>query len=89
MVKIDKNILHKSLMESINNVLIKEGENNGNYYLQNALSNLKELTYSGYIPFDSPSPSSTEMIIKKNVMQAIDLIQRAIVADNQLYGKRV
>ena len=57
-------------------------------YLQEALKSLRELTHSGYIPFSSPSPSSTEMIIKKNVMQAIDLISRAIVADNQLYGKR-
>ena len=79
--------LHNVLMESIDKVLIKE-ENEGMDYLQDALRSLRELTHSGYIPFSSPFPSSTEMIIKKNVMQAIDLISRAIVADNQLYGKR-
>lgn len=79
--------IHNVLMESIDKILIKE-EREGMGYLQDALRSLRELTHSGYIPFSSPSPSSTEMVIKKNVMQAIDLISRAIVADNQLYGKR-
>jgi hypothetical protein len=86
-MNINNKKLHNVLMESIDKVLIKE-ESEGMGYLQEALKSLRELTHSGYIPFSSPSPSSTEMIIKKNVMQAIDLISRAIVADNQLYGKR-
>lgn len=86
-MELNKKQIHNALMESIDKVLIKE-ESEGMGYLQDALRSLRELTHSGYIPFSSPSPSSTEMIIKKNVMQAIDLISRAIVADNQLYGKR-
>lgn len=86
-MELDNKQIHNVLMESIDKILIKE-ESEGMGYLQEALRSLRELTHSGYIPFSSPSPSSTEMIIKKNVMQAIDLISRAIVADNQLYGKR-
>ncbi|MBR6517654.1 MAG: hypothetical protein IKT40_12555 [Bacilli bacterium] len=87
MERINDRMVQKALRESIDKVLVKENNQSHEQPLQDALRILRELTHSDYIPFNSPSPSSTEMVIKKNVMQAIDLISRAIIADRQLYNR--
>lgn len=87
-IKLSEKDLHYIISESVNAVLNENDDKmQANAVMQESLKLLRELTHSGYIPFSSPSPSSTEMIIKKNIMQAIDLISKAIIADRQLYRR--
>lgn len=53
--------------------------------LQDIIDQLMELTTSGYIPFSTPSPSSTEQIVKDNVIEAIHCLKKAKMADMKLY----
>lgn len=83
-IRLTESDLHKIVKESVNRVL-KEGRTR--VELSQIINQLEELTQSGYIPFSSPSPSSTEMIVKKNILQAIDCLRKAAVADDELYGE--
>lgn len=48
---------------------------------------LKEIKTSGYIPYASPAPSSTERTIKSELDKAINDLQWAIHFHEQTYGK--
>ena len=41
---------------------------------------LSDITTSGFIPFSSPAPSSTEMRIKKSILTALSCVRDAIEA---------
>lgn len=81
-VTITEGDLRNIIRESIKNIL---NEGSASSELEQIVGQLYQLTESGYIPFSSPSPSSTEMIVKNNVYQAIECLNKAIAADKQLY----
>lgn len=54
--------------------------------IQQALELLNELTKSGYIPFSSPCPSSTEYQIKTSVLKAIEELKIARSNEISLYN---
>lgn len=84
-VKLTESELKQIIAESVRQVL-KEGVNNGLHKsLSEIIQELEELTNSGYIPFSSPSPSSTEAVVKQNVIKAIELLKNADFAASQLY----
>ena len=47
---------------------------------------LKDACESGYIPFASPNPSGTENEIKKAIIEAMRLIDKACYLDRKCYG---
>lgn len=88
-INISEKDLRAAIRESISNV-VNEDLNDGvdiQEQFRIAYNALKNIYHSSYIPMSSPSPSSTEMVIRKNVSQAIDLIGKAIIADRQLYRR--
>lgn len=54
--------------------------------LRKAHDILKGISESGYIPFASPNPSGTENEIKKAIIEAMRLIDKACYLDTQCYG---
>lgn len=48
---------------------------------------LMEVKNSGYWPFASPAPCSTEVKIKKGINQAIVGIETAMVWHDEMFGK--
>lgn len=55
--------------------------------LQSALESLNAITQSGYWPFASPNPCSTEARIKKGVLKAIAGLEEALTFHRQEFGK--
>ena len=83
-VKITEKQLHNIVNESVSRIL---AEGQSARQLQHIIDALTELTISGWIPFSSPSPSSTEQIVKDNVLQAISCLKKAQAATIELYGR--
>lgn len=84
-VKLTESNLRDMIKEAVEEAL-KEGVNNGLHEdLNEIIQRLEELTNSSYIPFSSPSPSSTEAVVKQNVIKAIELLKNADFAASQLY----
>lgn len=48
--------------------------------IRQAYELLNGVVNSGFIPFSSPSPSSTEVVIKRSVMRAMDELMKAMDA---------
>lgn len=57
-----------------------------NKMLYDALGLLETVKHSGYWPFASPNPSSTEARLKKSIESASENIRSALVLDNILFG---
>ena len=55
--------------------------------MQAALDLLNEIKESGYWPFASPAPCSTERKIKENMNAAIERIDNAIFWHDEMFGK--
>ena len=55
--------------------------------LSDSLEALKGVTESGYWPYRSPAPCSTEVKIKKNIDRAIDGLSLALVCHEEMFGK--
>ncbi len=55
--------------------------------LSDNLETLKGITKSGYWPYRSPAPCSTEVKIKKNIDRAIDDLSLALVCHEEMFGK--
>ena len=53
--------------------------------LAECLSTLEEITESGYWPFASPAPSSTEVKIKKGITGAISLLDEALYWHDKMF----
>lgn len=55
--------------------------------LSDSLEALKGITRSGYWPYRSPAPCSTEVKIKKNIDRAIDCLSLAQICHEEMFGK--
>ena len=55
--------------------------------LSGCLKDLRAVTESGYWPFDSPAPSSTEVKIKESINRAIANLETAQVYHEQMFGR--
>lgn len=67
---------------------VKDAKDSTGDKMREALSILNTIKNSGYIPFSSPSPSSTEMIVKKSINNAIASLYDALEAHNDLYVRK-
>lgn len=54
--------------------------------LQMCADTLREISESGYLPFASPAPSSTEAQIKENICAAIARVESAIFWHDQMFN---
>lgn len=79
----DKRI-DKAIKESVKNVL-NEGTGTVSE-IREAQEILMKIMNSSYIPFASPSPSSTELEIKKSIIEAMRLLDKACYLDMKCYG---
>lgn len=52
-----------------------------------ARNQLLSITRSGYIPFTSPAPSSTEKAVKQAILDALSSVRKAIETHESLYRK--
>ncbi len=77
-------VLNERQFEILKGLMVNEGY--GSNELQHVIDALEQLVHSGWIPFASPSPSSTETIVKDNVLQAIECLRKAQNAAIELYG---
>ncbi len=77
-------VLNERQFNILKYLMLKEGF--GDSALQNVIDSLMQLVESGWIPFASPSPSSTEQVVKDNVLQAIECLKKAQSAAIELYG---
>ena len=55
--------------------------------LRECLDTLREIERSGYWPFASPAPCSTEVQIKKNIERAIENIDSALYWHHEMFGR--
>lgn len=55
--------------------------------LQNCLDTLLEIKDSGYWPFASPAPCSTERKIKDGIYDAIEGVESALFWHRQMFSK--
>lgn len=55
--------------------------------LQRCMDTLIEITQSGYWPFASPAPCSTEVKIKDGICDAIAGLEKAIFWHREMFGK--
>lgn len=77
-IKLTENDLHKIVNRVVEST-INEGKNGTTYEeLQNIRQTLSEIMDSGWIPFSSPSPSSTEVKIKNSIIEAARNIDAAL-----------
>ena len=77
-------VVNERQFNILKGLMLKEGF--GDSALQNVIDSLMQLVESGWIPFASPSPSSTEQVVKDNVLQAIECLKKAQSAAMSLYG---
>ena len=55
--------------------------------LESLLAAIKDIKTSGYIPFASPAPSSTEKVISESILEAEAALTRALRCHRQCYGR--
>lgn len=84
-VRLTESQLHRVIKESVKNMLLKEGIGTVSE-IREAQNILRKITKSGYIPFASPSPSSTENEIKMAILEAMRLLDKACYLDMKCYG---
>lgn len=86
-IKLNENMLRQMIAESVKSV-IKEGQmGSATDNLQQAHELLSDIMNSGFIPFASPSPSSTEKALKDAIIEAARMIDKAMYLCGQLgYG---
>lgn len=84
-IKLTESQINRIAKESIKTIL-KEGRVVED--LSSIIQQLKQLTQSGWIPFASPAPSSTELKLKTEVLRAIECLERAVILNKSLYGYR-
>lgn len=78
-IKLTESDLHKIVKEAIAKQLREEEEMSSTLQdLNQAYEILKGVRESGFIPFASPSPSSTEEKVKNSIMNALNDISYAI-----------
>lgn len=55
--------------------------------LSDSLEALKGITTSGYWPYRSPAPCSTEVKIRQNLDASINYLERALAFHEEMFGK--
>lgn len=80
-----KNIIKDKIVETLMN-----RKNNTAYdMLSNAYENILKISKSNFIPFASPSPSSTEVKVKKHILSALEHLYWALNFSEDLgYGSQ-
>lgn len=84
-IKLTESQLNRVVKESMKAILKEESINDD---LSSIIQQLKQLTQSGWIPFASPAPSSTELRLKTEVLRAIECLEHAEILNKSLYGYR-
>ncbi len=83
-IRLTEGDLHCIIKESVNRVL-NEGKLGSAYEnLENASALLKDIMNSSFIPFSSPHPSSTEEELKKTIIEAARMVDKAMYLCSQL-----
>lgn len=82
MINVTESELRSLVTETVARVL-SEGRGIGDE-LRSAYDILSGIAESGYIPFSSQAPSSTEVEIRRNIEKAISCIGKAISLDASL-----
>lgn len=83
-IRLTEGDLHNIIKESVQRVL-KEGKLGDAYTnLQNASELVRDIMDSSFIPFTSPSPSSTEVELKKTIIEAARMLDKAMYLCGQL-----
>lgn len=55
--------------------------------MSECLETLESITTSGYWPYRSPAPCSTEVIIRQNLNASIHYLERALAFHKEMFGK--
>ena len=55
--------------------------------MSECLETLESITTSGYWPYRSPAPCSTEVIIRQNLNASINYLERALAFHEEMFGK--
>lgn len=55
--------------------------------LKESLEMLKSIPHSGYWPYSSPAPCSTETAIKRNLNEAIIALEKTFFLHKEMFGK--
>lgn len=89
LIRLTESDLHNIIRESVKRTL-KEGRmGSACENLEQAQQLLSDITNSTFIPFASPSPSSTELELKNTIIDAVNLIEKALYLCGQLgYNRR-
>lgn len=83
-IRMTESDFHRIVKDTVSKVL---NEGTGTVQeLEKAYGILKNVSESGYIPFASPNPSGTENEIKKTIIEAMRLIDKACYLDRKCYG---
>lgn len=84
-IRLTESQINRIAKESIKAILKEERVADD---LSSIIQQLKQLTQSGWIPFASPHPSSTELKLKTEVLKAIECLENAEILNKSLYGYR-
>ena len=88
LVKLTESDLHNIVIESVNKVINEGMTGDACLNLEQAHNLLDEIMNSTFIPFTSPSPSSTEQQLKDAIIEAARLIDKSLYLCGQLgYGR--
>lgn len=83
-IRLTESQINRIAKESIKTILKEERAVDE---LSSILQQLKQLTQSGWIPFASPHPSSTESRIKVEILRAIECLENAEILNKSLYDR--
>lgn len=83
-IKLTESQINRIAKESIKAILKEERVADD---LSSIVQQLKQLTQSGWIPFASPHPSSTELKLKTEVLRAIECLEHAEILNKSLYDR--
>lgn len=83
-IKLTESQINRIAKESIKAILKEERVADD---LSSIIQQLKQLTQSGWIPFASPHPSSTELKLKTEVLRAIECLENAEILNKSLYDR--
>ena len=75
------------MLDEVLQKFIKQDKRDAASSVELAIDVLKEITTSGYIPFTSPAPSSTERKIRDSIRAAICNLGITLEQMKTLYGK--
>ena len=85
-IRINESQLKQVVTEIVKKMLKEEQENTYETLIE-IMNKLDMIIHSGFIPFSSPSPSSTEKKVADSIIQANELLKQAAIGCKELgYG---